>query len=89
MNHPDLSYLRNELDGIDQNDKHPTLFCLKIQIINSSEEIFYKQDSFTDKLISTLKQPFILFGDEYELRKAINDNGNQNYSFFEIFLYIE
>ncbi len=82
-NHPDLSYLRNELDEIDQNDKHPTLFRVTIQIINPSEEIIYKQDSFTEQLINTLKQPLILFGDENEFQKAINDNGNQNSSTFK------
>ncbi len=53
--HPDLSYLRNELDGIDQNEKYPTLFCVTIQIINPSNEIFDKQDLFTEQLNKILK----------------------------------
>ena len=82
--HSDLSYLRNELDAIDLNEKNPTLFRLTIQIINLSRDTLEKQDSFSEQLNQTLKQPLTLFGDEYQLQKAINDNSNQNSSLLSL-----
>jgi hypothetical protein len=74
-NHPELSYPRNELDGIDQNEKSPTLFRLSIEVTNSEKPVLNKQDSFTRQLDETLKQSFVLFQNENDFKQKINDYG--------------
>jgi hypothetical protein len=82
LNHPNLSYLRNELDGIDQNEKNPTLFRITIQIINSQNSFLNKKDLFTEQLEKTLKQPLTLFKDEIQFHKTVNDYGKIIFLFF-------
>jgi len=91
LNYPNLSYLRNELDGIDQNEKNPTLFRITIQIINSQNSFLNKKDLFTEQLEKTLKQPLTLFNDEIQFHKTINDYGKNNISFLFpiIFVFIK
>jgi len=90
LNHSNLSYLRNELDGIDQNEKNPTLFCITIQIINSQNTSLNKKDLFTEQLEKTLKQPLTLFGDENQFHKTVNNYGKTIFlCFFPIVLFIK
>ena len=77
VNHPNLFYSRNELDQIDLNDKNPTQFRLTIEFIHSAKENFEHEDFFTEQLNKTFKQPFVLFQDEQQLQKAIDDNDHQ------------
>ncbi|CAF0882882.1 unnamed protein product [Rotaria sp. Silwood1] len=71
--HPQLSYSRNELDGIDQNEKSATNFRVIIDIANSQQTMINEQDSFSKQLNNTLKQPLALFKSENELKQKIND----------------
>ncbi len=90
LNHPNLSYLRNELDGIDQNEKNPTLFRITIQIINSQNSFLNKKDLFTEQLEKTLKQPLTLFRDEIQFHKTVNDYGKTIFLFFfRLFRFIK
>lgn len=74
-NHPELSYQRNELDEIDQNEKNPTLFRVNIDITKSQKSIPDEKDLFIELLEKTLKQSITLFGDVNQLNKTINDYG--------------
>ena len=76
INHPNLSYTRNELDHIDQNEKNPTVFRMTIEIIHpSNTEDLQNEDFLTEQLNKTLKQPLTLFGDEQQqLPPTISDN---------------
>ncbi|CAF1286650.1 unnamed protein product [Adineta steineri] len=73
LNHPELSYSRNELDEIDHNEKNPTLFRITLDIINQQQSSINRQDSFTKELDKTFKQPLALFRDEDELKQKTND----------------
>lgn len=75
INHPEISYQRNELDEIDQNEKNPTLFRIIIDIIHSQKSLSNEKDGFTELLEKTFKQPFTLFGNEDELHKTITGYG--------------
>ncbi|CAF0872270.1 unnamed protein product [Adineta steineri] len=73
LNHPELSYSRNELDEIDHNEKNPTVFRITLDIINQQQSSINRQDSFTKELDKTFKQPLALFRDEVELKQKTND----------------
>ncbi|CAF1019294.1 unnamed protein product [Rotaria sordida] len=73
LKHPELSYSRNELDGIDHNEKSVKYFRVTVDITNSQQTITNEQDSFSKQLDNTLKQPLALFKDENELKQKIND----------------
>ncbi|UJR35000.1 hypothetical protein I4U23_027776 [Adineta vaga] len=71
--HPELSYLRNELDGIDSNEKNPIQFRVSLHITNQPTSSLNQEDPFLQQLSSTLKQPLALFQDENELKQKKED----------------
>ncbi|CAF2538541.1 unnamed protein product [Rotaria sp. Silwood2] len=77
LKHPELSYPRNELDEIDQNDKSTKFFRVTLDIANSQQAMIKEQDSFSKQLNNTIKKPLALFKDENELKQKINHFENQ------------
>ncbi|CAF3340006.1 unnamed protein product [Rotaria socialis] len=73
LKHPQLSYLSNELDGVDQNEKSPSVFRVTVNVMNSQQSMMKEQDTFSKQLNHTLKQPLTLFKDDGEFKQKVTD----------------
>ena len=66
---------RNELDGVDQQEKYPPGFRVILEMVASDLSASHVPHPFDQQLSHVIERPLVLFRDETDFKQAMNDYG--------------